>query len=103
VKKGDTFQRIAKRTGIPVPVVLSLNSMEKIMPLKTGSVIYLPPKALYSLDQGDRSLIKKVSYHKHSYNKKKIRKVSTKPRNKTGKAGGPSPLFSPRAWLSFLN
>ena len=69
VKKGDTFQRIAKRTGIPVPVVLSLNAMEKIMPLKPGSVVYLPPKALYSLDQEDRSLIRKVSYHRVSYSK----------------------------------
>lgn len=83
VKKGDTFQRIAKRTGIPVPVVLALNSMEKIMPLKPGSVVYLPPKALYSLDQEDRTLIKKASYHKVSYHKisgkkQKCRKVSLK-------------------------
>ena len=44
VKKGDTFKSISGKTGIPVPVILSLNSMEKIMPLKTGSTIYLPPK-----------------------------------------------------------
>ncbi len=78
VKKGDTFQRIAQRTGIPVAVVLSLNSMEKIMPLKPGSVLYLPPKALYSLDQADRSLIKKASYHKASSKIQKSRKVSAK-------------------------
>ena len=78
VKKGDTFQRIAQRTGIPVPVVLSLNSMEKIMPLKPGSVVYLPPKALYNLDQADRSLIKKVSYRKVSSKKQKSSKVSVK-------------------------
>jgi len=78
VKKGDTFQRIAQRTGIPVPVVLSLNSMEKIMPLKPGSVIYLPPKALYSLDQADRSLIKKASYRKASSKRQKSNKVSAK-------------------------
>ena len=82
VKNGDTFQKIAKRTGIPVPVVLSLNSMEKIMPLKPGSVIYLPPKALYSLDQADRSLIKKASYRKTSGKKPKGKKVSAK-KNRT--------------------
>jgi len=85
VKKGDTFQRIAKRTGIPVPVVLSLNSMEKIMPLKPDSVIYLPPKALYSLDQADRSLIKKASYRKVSGKKHKARKVSAKKSSKARK------------------
>ena len=36
VKKGDTFKSISGKTGIPVSVILSLNSMEKIMPLKTG-------------------------------------------------------------------
>jgi len=64
VKKGETFSVIAKKTGIPVPVILSLNAMEKIMPLKPGSVVYLPPKDLYSLDRGDKSLIKKASYRK---------------------------------------
>ena len=87
VKKGDTFQKIAKRTGIPVSVVLSLNSVEKIIPLKTGSVIYLPPKALYSPDKADRSLIKKASYRKISGKKHKARKVSVKKsRSKTRKA-----------------
>jgi membrane-bound lytic murein transglycosylase D len=85
VKKGDTFKKIARKTGFPVPVILSLNAMEKIMPLKTGSVIYLPPKALYSLDQGDRSLIKKTSYRK-SHSKKKTRKVSAKKRSKARKS-----------------
>jgi membrane-bound lytic murein transglycosylase D len=86
VKKGDTFQKIAKRTGIPVSVVLSLNSVEKIIPLKTGSVIYLPPKALYSLDKADRSLIKKASYRKTSGKKHKARKISVKKsRSKTRK------------------
>lgn len=85
VKKGDTFQRIAKRTGIPVSVVLSLNSLEKIIPLKTGSVIYLPPKGLYSLDQADRSLVRKTSYRKTSGKKHKARKVSVKKSRKIKK------------------
>ena len=75
VKKGDTFNRIARRTGIPVSVILSLNAMEKIMPLKAGRVVYLPPKDLYRLDPEDRSLIKKASYRKGSSGSK-INKVS---------------------------
>jgi membrane-bound lytic murein transglycosylase D len=64
VKKGDTFARIAKKTGIPVSVILSLNNMERIMPLKSGSEIYLPPKGLYRLDSVDKATIKKASYRK---------------------------------------
>jgi membrane-bound lytic murein transglycosylase D len=64
VKKGDTFKSISGKTGIPVPVILSLNSMEKIMPLKAGSTVYLPPKNLFSLDNLDRALMKKASYKK---------------------------------------
>ncbi len=64
VKKGDTFKSISGKTGIPVPVILSLNSTEKIMPLKTGSTIYLPPKNLFSLDNLDRALMKKASHKK---------------------------------------
>ncbi len=85
VKKGDTFQQIAHRTGIPVPVVLSLNSLEKIIPLKPGRVVYLPPKALYSLDQADRSLIKKASYRKASGKKHKGKKVAVKKSSRTRK------------------
>lgn len=77
VRKGETFSRIAKKTGIPVSVILSLNSMEKIMPLKTGKVIYIPPKGLYSPDSLDRSLIKKASYSKTS-SSNKIKKASAK-------------------------
>ncbi len=90
IKTGDTFKSISGKTGIPVPVILSLNSMEKIMPLKKGSTIYLPPKDLFSLDNLDRALMKKVSQKKVkasavSGKKKKcaapVRK-STKPRKK---------------------
>jgi membrane-bound lytic murein transglycosylase D len=77
VRKGDTFVRIARRTGIPVPVMLSLNAMEKIMPLKPGSMVYLPPKGLYSLDHEDKSLAKKVSFQK-PLSRKKIKQVSAK-------------------------
>jgi membrane-bound lytic murein transglycosylase D len=73
VKKGDTFGRIARKTGIPASVILALNSTEKVLPLRTGSKIYLPPKGMLTLDADDRASAKKVSY---------IRKVSHKARKK---------------------
>lgn len=77
VKKGDTFKKISQRTGIPESVILSLNSMEKIMPLKVGRVIYMPPKGLFSMDADDKASVKKVSCKgkkKKTSSKKKIRK-----------------------------
>jgi LysM repeat protein len=47
VTKGDTFQTVSKKTGVPVQVILDLNDMEKIMPLKAGTKIDLPPKEKY--------------------------------------------------------
>ncbi len=64
VKKGDTFKKIAKKTGISEYVILSLNPSEKIMPLTAGTEIYLPPKGAYAADPDDRrgSVKKKVAY-----------------------------------------
>ena len=62
IRKGDTFKKIAKRTGVPESVILSLNSMEKIIPLKVGRKIYLPPQGLLSFDADDKALAKKISY-----------------------------------------
>ncbi|MBI5639780.1 MAG: transglycosylase SLT domain-containing protein [Nitrospirae bacterium] len=62
VKKGDTFKKIAKMTGVPESVILSLNAMEKIIPLKPGSQIFLPPKGLYTVDKDDKALLKKASH-----------------------------------------
>jgi len=76
VKKGDTFKKITKRTGVPESVILSLNSMERIMPLKVGSTIYLPPHALVTLDADDKALMKKVSYK--SRKKRTLSKRSAK-------------------------
>jgi membrane-bound lytic murein transglycosylase D len=64
VKKGDTFRSIAKKTAIPVEAILSLNAVEKIMPLKAGTTIYLPPKDLFRVDNVDRASMKKASYRK---------------------------------------
>ena len=70
VKRGDTFKKIGRKTGIPVQVILSLNATDKVMPLRTGSTIYLPPKGLFSLDKVDRALMKKASYRKVRAKKK---------------------------------
>jgi membrane-bound lytic murein transglycosylase D len=78
VKKGETFTAIAKKSGFPVSVILSLNSMEKIMPLKAGSQIYLPPKGLYTLDNYDKAMIKKAALSKEAPPKKAVKKVSAK-------------------------
>ena len=73
VKKGDTFKKIAKMTGVPESVILSLNAMEKIMPLKVGSSIYLPPKGLYSPDTHDKASAKKAAF---KAKKKKSRRAA---------------------------
>jgi len=62
VKKGDTFQTVSKKTGVPVQVILDLNDMEKIMPLKAGTKIDLPPKEKYELDRDDKAQVKKASF-----------------------------------------
>jgi membrane-bound lytic murein transglycosylase D len=78
-KKGDTFKRISKKTGIPVQVILDLNSLEKIMPLKEGTKIYLPPKGKFVLDRDDRTLIKKATFkQKKKALVKKDKRKSTK-------------------------
>jgi len=64
VQKGDTFKRISHKTGIPTDVILALNATGKIIPLKQGSTIYLPPKESFRLDSIDRANLKKASYKK---------------------------------------
>ena len=78
VKKGDTFKKISRMTGVPESAILSLNSMEKIMPLKVGSKIYLPPKGLYTVDRDDSASLKKVSFKKVSHKKHNKKKTSLK-------------------------
>ena len=85
--KGDTFKTISKKTGVPVQVILDMNDMEKIMPLKAGTMIYLPPKEKCVLDKEDRATIQKASFKpkkkcvvtsKKSAHGKAIKKVSYK-------------------------
>jgi membrane-bound lytic murein transglycosylase D len=88
VKKGDTFKTISKKTGIPVQVILDINDMEKIMPLKPGTELALPPKDKFKLDTEDRVSAKKASYKqkKHKFSKKKtstVKKISYKQKKKT--------------------
>jgi membrane-bound lytic murein transglycosylase D len=89
VKKRDTFKKISKKTGIPVEVILDLNSLEKIIPLKAGMEIYIPPKGKFVLDRYDKASVKKASFKKKkkSFIKKRkvrtgIKKVSVKHRKK---------------------
>ncbi|HMK49977.1 MAG TPA: transglycosylase SLT domain-containing protein [Thermodesulfovibrionales bacterium] len=79
VRQGDTFEKISRKTGIPVQVILDLNDVEKIMPLKQGTRIDLPPKLKYEMDRDDRALVKKVSARE---NKKSL---SGKHKNGKGK------------------
>lgn len=84
VKKGDTLRKIAQRTGVPEQVILSLNAMEKIMPLHPGSKIFLPAKGLFVMDAHDRGLLKKAAHHKSKrkgglkHKKKKIKRYAKK-------------------------
>lgn len=87
VRSGDTFKSISGKTGIPVPVILSLNAMEKIMPLKKGSTIYLPPKDLFSLDNLDRALMKKVSQKKVKVSAVSGKKKGASSARKSAKSG----------------
>ena len=84
VRKKDTFKRISRKTGIPVQVILDMNDMGRIIPLKLGAKIYLPPKGKFALDREDRSVVKRVSLktkrkvasrHKNSRTKRVARKV----------------------------
>ena len=65
VMKGDTIIRISKKTGVPVKVILDLNSSKKLRPLKAGTSIFLPPKDKLVLDTDDRATIR---------NKKRIKR-----------------------------
>ncbi len=76
VRKGDTFRKIARKTGIPASIILALNSTEKVLPLRSGSAIYLPPKGMLTLDADDKAYARKVSYVR------KVRKSSHKGRRK---------------------
>lgn len=82
VQNGDTLKKIARKTGVPEQVILSLNAMEKMMPLRPGSKIYLPPKGLYVMDAHDRGQLKKASIHKRKGTAKKKGKIKIKARAK---------------------
>jgi membrane-bound lytic murein transglycosylase D len=75
VRKGDSFSRISKRTGIPMQVIFDLNDIEKIIPLKAGAKIFLPPKGKFVLDRDDRASIRKASYKYKPKKKAKKKKI----------------------------
>lgn len=86
VRKGDTFKKISRKTGVPVGVILDLNDMEKIMPLQQGEKIYLPPKGKFIQDKPERSIVRKASLKqkksaikgKRSKSKKAVAKIPHK-------------------------
>ena len=71
VRKGDTFTKIAKKTGFPMQVILDLNNMEKVMLLQIGMKIYIPPRGKYIPDRGDRVPVRKASYQYKKQNRPK--------------------------------
>jgi membrane-bound lytic murein transglycosylase D len=75
VRKGDSFYRISKKTGIPLQVIFDLNDIEKIMPLKAGAKLFLPPKGKFVLDRDDRLSVKKASYKYKPKKKTKKKKI----------------------------
>ncbi len=75
VKKGDTFKTISKKTGVPMQVILDLNSMEKIIPLKKGTKIYLPPKGKFVSDRDDGIKIKKALFRQKKKALVRVRKI----------------------------
>ena len=91
VKKGDTLKKIVKQTGVPESVILSLNSMEKIMPFKAGNNIYLPPSGLYIQDADDKAPVKKAMVKKAAF---KGRKKKSLPKKTTLARGSTKSLSS---------
>ena len=85
VKNRDTLRKISRRTGIPSRVILDLNDSEKVMPLKAGAVLYIPPKEKFELDRDDRAPVKKASLKRKRKNKSsgKHRKLHTTKRVNT--------------------
>jgi membrane-bound lytic murein transglycosylase D len=77
VKKGDNLRKIAKKTGIPVNVILAMNSMAGIERLEIGEDIKIPPKGKYYADIDDRMALKKASYKKKASDKKQTVKNKT--------------------------
>ncbi len=92
VEKGDTLKSISKKKGVPVQVILDLNSMEKIIPPRTGVKIYLPPKGKFILDRDDRAAIKKAFFKQKkktlvkASKRKALKRVSLKQKKHTEKA-----------------
>ncbi|NWF51551.1 MAG: transglycosylase SLT domain-containing protein [Nitrospirae bacterium] len=62
IKKGDTLKKISRKTRIPLRVIIDLNSMEKLIPLKAGSAIFIPPKEKFVIDNFEKMYVKKASY-----------------------------------------
>ncbi|MCX8069310.1 MAG: transglycosylase SLT domain-containing protein, partial [Thermodesulfovibrionales bacterium] len=84
VQKGDTIKKIAQKTGVPLQVVLIMNSLEGIESLTPGETINLPPKDKFVLDLDDKKQANKSLVQKAAY-KKTDKKSKTKKKTTTGK------------------
>ncbi len=67
-------------------VILDLNDMEKIIPLKAGTKIYLPPKEKYELDRDDKAQVKKASFKQKKKSKSKSKKTKPKKQKQQDKS-----------------
>jgi membrane-bound lytic murein transglycosylase D len=64
VRRGDTLKRIARRTGVPESVILSLNAASSVLPLHVGGAVYLPPAGTYVPERPSKSPVKKAIFRK---------------------------------------
>lgn len=74
VERGDTIDKIAKKSGVTVKSILVLNSLDKIKSVEPGTHISLPPKEKFELDRDDKYEIRKASLKKY----KKVRHAKAK-------------------------
>jgi membrane-bound lytic murein transglycosylase D len=59
VKKGDTFKKISRKTGVPIEAILALNSLTGLEKPKAGDKLKLPPAGKYYADIIDKKEAKK--------------------------------------------
>jgi membrane-bound lytic murein transglycosylase D len=88
IKKGETLKKVAKKVGVPVNVILALNSMSGIERLKAGDTIKIPPRGKYYADVADKMSVKKASSAKKAVKvakkgSKNVIKTNSKVKTKT--------------------
>ncbi len=97
LKKGDTIKKIARKTGIPGPTIIAMNSLNGLGHLAAGHMITLPPKGKFSPDPDDRAFVHKVAYKKKIKGRSRHKKGRKAHSRKTGKSRGKSRVRTKRA------